>query len=140
MTMTQEFSNILVSWRIEFRFEIKLKSFDSHFVSGYMALFLTLLQMLTLFCSHLLITRTGSTILLTLLTLAIASVGGYIVHIGEIPKYLWWSERLSPERWMLPVIMADEFSQETLSNTASQQLCRNKHVNKQNSFIVFSID
>lgn len=93
-----------------------------------MLLFLTVLQMLTLFCTHLLMTRTAATILLTLFVLAIASVGGYVVHIGEIPSYLWWSESLSPERWLLPVIMADEFSQETLSNTAGQQLCRNKHV------------
>lgn len=96
--------------------------------AGYMLLFLTVLQMLTLFCTHLLMTRTAATILLTLFVLAIASVGGYVVHIGEIPSYLWWSESLSPERWLLPVIMADEFSQETLSNTAGQQLCRNKHV------------
>lgn len=91
-------------------------------------LFLTVLQMLTHFCSHLLITRTASGILLMLSILAITSVGGYVIHIGEIPSYLWWSESFSPQRWILPVIMSDEFSQETLANTAGQQLCRNKHV------------
>lgn len=84
--------------------------------------------MLALFCAHLLITKTASTILLTLSILAITSVGGYTIHIGEIPSYLWWSEPLSPERWLLPIIVADEFSHETLSNTAGQQMCRNKHV------------
>lgn len=98
------------------------------FFLGYMLLYLMVLQMLTLFCSHLLMTQTASSILLMLSILTIASVGGYIIHIGEIPSYLWWSESLSPQRWMLPIIIADEFSQETLSNTAGQQLCRNKHV------------
>lgn len=63
--------------------------------------------------------------------LAVASVGGYIIHIGEIPQYLWWSETFSPQRWLLPVIIADEFSHETLENTVGQQLCRNKHVNNE---------
>lgn len=93
-----------------------------------MLLFLMLLQMLTLFCTHLLMTKTASSILLTLCILAITSVGGYTIHIGEIPMHLWWSESLSPVRWLLPVIVADEFSHETLSNTAGQQMCRNKHV------------
>lgn len=93
-----------------------------------MLLYLTVLQMLTLFCTHLLITRTAASIFLVLLMLAITGVGGYVIHIGEIPSYLWWSENLSPQRWLMPIVMADEFSQETLSNTAGQQLCRNKHV------------
>lgn len=95
---------------------------------GYMLLYLTVLQMLTLFCTHLLMTRTAASIFLVLLMLAITGVGGYVIHIGEIPSYLWWSESMSPQRWLMPIVMADEFSQETLSNTAGQQLCRNKHV------------
>lgn len=96
--------------------------------AGYMLLYLTVLQMLTLFCTHFLMTRTGASIFLVLLMLVITGVGGYVIHIGEIPSYLWWSESLSPQRWLMPIVMADEFSQETLSNTAGQQLCRNKHV------------
>lgn len=60
--------------------------------------------------------------------MAITSVGGYSIHIGEIPSYLWFFEQFSPQRWLLPVILANEFTQETLANTAGQQLCRNKHV------------
>lgn len=103
-----------------------------------MLLYLTVLQMLTLFCSHLLMTRTAASIFLMLLMLTITGVGGYVIHIGEIPSYLWWSESLSPQRWLMPIIMADEFSQETLSNTAGQQLCRNKHVswNEINTFSI----
>lgn len=96
--------------------------------SGYMLLYLTVLQMLSLFVAHLLQTKTASSILLILFMLAITSVGGYAIHIGDIPRHLWWSEMLSPERWLLPVIVADEYSAETLSNTAGQQLCRNKQV------------
>lgn len=95
-------------------------------------LFLMVLQMLAHFCSHLLLTRMGSSILLMLFIWMMTSGGGYAIHIGEIPTYLWWwTETLSPQRWLLPVILADEFSQETLANTAGQQLCRNKHVNFQ---------
>lgn len=93
-----------------------------------MLLFLTVLQMITLFCTHLLMTRTAASILLMLFILAITSVGGYAIHIGEIPYYLWWGETFSPQRWLLPIIINDEFSPETLANTAGQQLCRNKHV------------
>jgi len=102
---------------------------------GYMMLFLTILQMLAHFCSNLFVTRTASALLLMLILLAITSVGGYVVHIGEIPSYLWWSETFSPQRWLLPVLMAEEFSAETLANTAGQQLCRNKHVQRQEIII-----
>lgn len=93
-----------------------------------MLLYLTVTQMLSLFASHLFQTKTASSILLILWMLAMTSVGGYTIHIGDIPSHLWWSEMLSPERWLLPVIVADEYSVETLSNTAGQQLCRNKQV------------
>lgn len=102
-------------------------------------LYLTVFQMLAHFCSHLLMTRTASNIFLMLWILAVASVGGYIIHIGEIPQYLWWSETFSPQRWLLPVIIADEFSHETLENTVGQQLCRNKHVNNECSLILLHL-
>lgn len=128
LKMTLEFMSIsvrhsrYVGWNL-----LILKLIFFSFV-GYMLLFLTVLQMLSLFCTHLLITRTAASILLMLFILAITSVGGYTIHIGEIPSYLWWSETFSPQRWLLPIIISDEFSQETLANTAGQQLCRNKHV------------
>lgn len=117
----------------------------SRYFPGYMLLYLTVLQMLSLFAAQLFQTKTASCILLILTMLAITSVGGYAIHIGDIPPHLWWSEMLSPERWLLPVIVADEYSVETLSNTAGQQLCRNKQVcvmtlisrNNSNLFCVF---
>ncbi|XP_031632240.1 ATP-binding cassette sub-family G member 8 [Contarinia nasturtii] len=98
---------------------------------GYMLLFLTVLQILAHFCSHLVNTKMASSILLMLLIMAITTVGGYSVHIGEIASYLWWFESFSPQRWLLPIIIYNEFTQETLANTAGQQLCRNKHVQRQ---------
>lgn len=113
-----------------------------------MLLYLTVLQILAHLCAHLVNTKTGSSILLVLIILGITSVGGYVIHIGEIPSYLWWSESFSPQRWLLPVIIANEFTQETLANTAGQQLCRNKHVScfvfqknskqNKNSFSIFA--
>lgn len=98
------------------------------FFAGYMLLFLTVLQILTYFCSHLVNTKIASSMLLMLVVLVITTVGGYNVHIGEIASYLWWFESFSPQRWLMPIIIANEFTQETLANTAGQQLCRNKHV------------
>lgn len=93
-----------------------------------MLLFLSVLQILAHFCSHLVNTKTASSILLMLIILAITSVGGYSVHIVEIPPHMWWLEKFSPQRWLLPVIIANEFTEKTLANAAGQQLCRNKHV------------
>lgn len=98
--------------------------------AGYMLLFLTMLQMLAHFCSHLLLTRMASSILLMLFIWMMTAGGGYAIHLLAFPDYLkWWSEILSPQRWILPVILADEFSEETLANTVNQQLCRNRQVN-----------
>lgn len=95
---------------------------------GYMLLFLTVLQILAHFCSHLVNTKIASSILLMLLIMAITTVGGYSVHIAEIASYLWWFEYFSPQRWLFPIILDNEFKQETLANSAGQQLCRNKQV------------
>lgn len=122
-----EYTGMFISPRTHFKYScISYVSFL--FFAGYMLLFLTVLQILAHFCSHLVNTKTASSILMMLIILAITSVGGYVIHIGEIPSYLWWSETFSPQRWLLPVIVANEFTQETLANTAGQQLCRNKHV------------
>lgn len=91
-------------------------------------MYLTVLQILTHFCAHLMNTSTASSILLVLIILAIESVGGYIVHLAHIPMYLYWSEILSPQRWLLPVLLANEFDHNTLANTYGQQMCRQKHV------------
>lgn len=94
-----------------------------------MLLFLTVLQILTHFCAQLVNTNTAATILLMLIMLTWSSVGGYMIHIGELPWYLWDAmEYISPQRWLFPVLIANEFSQETLANSASQQLCRSKQV------------
>lgn len=97
--------------------------------AGYMLLYLTVLQILTHFCAHLVNTDTAAAILLMLILLIWSSVGGYMIHIGELPWYLWDAmEYISPQRWLFPVLIANEFSQETLANSASQQLCRSKQV------------
>lgn len=94
-----------------------------------MLLFLTVLQILTHFCAHLVNSNTAATILLMFIMLIWSSVGGYMIHIGELPWYLWdVMEYISPQRWLFPVLVANEFSQETLANSASQQLCRSKQV------------
>lgn len=106
--------------------------------TGYMLLYLTVLQILAQFCAHLVNTDTAAAIWLMIILFVWSSVGGYVIHIGELPWYLWDAmEYISPQRWLLPVLIADEFSQETLANSVSQSLCRSKQVREQTAFISY---
>lgn len=99
------------------------------FQTGYMLLYLTVLQILAQFCAHLVNTDTAAAIWLMIIIFVWSSVGGYACHIGELPWYLWDAmEYISPQRWLFPVLIASEFSPETLANSASQTLCRSKQV------------
>lgn len=94
-----------------------------------MLLYLTVLQILAHFCAHLVNTDTAAALWLMIILFVWSSVGGYIIHIGELPWYLWDAmEYISPQRWLFPVLIASEFSPETLANSASQTLCRSKQV------------
>ncbi|KAH8375026.1 ATP-binding cassette sub-family G member 8 [Drosophila serrata] len=98
---------------------------------GYMLLYLTLIQTLALFCAHLLPCKVSASIVNGLISLAVAAVGGYLVHPQNLAKFWSWLQFVSPERWLLPVLVQDEYSAETLSNSAGLQLCRNKQVQHQ---------
>lgn len=97
-----------------------------------MLLYLTVIQTLALFCAHLAATKVSATLLNILITLALTSVGGYSVHSRNISSTKSWLQLLSPEKWLLPVLVADEYSPETLANSAGLQLCRNKQVARSN--------
>ncbi|XP_026851165.1 ATP-binding cassette sub-family G member 8 isoform X1 [Drosophila persimilis] len=98
---------------------------------GYMLLYLTLVQTLALFCAHLFPCKVSASIVNGLISLALASVGGYLVHPQNLAKFWSWLQLVSPERWLLPVLVQDEYSAETLANSAGLQLCRNKQVQHQ---------
>lgn len=107
------------------------------FPTGYMLLYLTVLQILAHFCAHLVNTDTAAAIWLMIILFIWSSVGGYIIHIGELPWYMWDAmEYLSPQRWLFPVLIASEFSPDTLANSASQTLCRSKQVTKKIVFVL----
>lgn len=95
-----------------------------------MLLYLTVIQSITQFASHTLSSKTASSVLTVLIVLVFTSVGGYLIHLMQVPYYWQWMEIISPQRWLLPLLAADEYSQETLANTAGQQLCRNKQVSR----------
>lgn len=95
---------------------------------GYMLLYLTLIQTVAVFCAHLMPSKVSATIFNALISLGLTAVGGYSVHPRNLSKIWSWSELISPERWLLPVLVQDEFSAETLANSAGLQLCRNKQV------------
>ncbi|KAI8130611.1 ATP-binding cassette sub-family G member 8 [Lucilia cuprina] len=98
---------------------------------GYMLLYLTVIQTLALFCAHLMPCKVSAMIVNTLITLGLTAVGGYSVHPKNLSKIWSWSELISPEKWLLPVLVQDEYSVETLANSAGLQLCRNKQVQHQ---------
>ncbi|TDG48167.1 hypothetical protein AWZ03_005342 [Drosophila navojoa] len=98
---------------------------------GYMLLYLTLIQTLALFCAHLLPCKVSASLVNALLSLTLAAVGGYLVHPRNLSKFWSWLQQASPQRWLLPVLVQDEYSAETLANSAGLQLCRNKQVQHQ---------
>jgi hypothetical protein len=63
--------------------------------------------------------------------ITLTSVGGYMVHAADLPKYLKLLEFVSPYKWLLPILTENEFKSETIASTASQQLCKHKQVNIQ---------
>lgn len=93
-----------------------------------MLLYLLVMQSIALFSTHICRTKTSASVLTILFVLIITSVGGYSVHLANIPNYWTWFEYISPQRWLLPVLLTDEYSAETIANTAVQHLCRNKQV------------
>ncbi|XP_059619535.1 ATP-binding cassette sub-family G member 8 isoform X1 [Phlebotomus argentipes] len=98
---------------------------------GYMLLYLMAIQALALFGTHFFSTKTSAGVFTGFVMLAVSSVGGYSIHSASIPSFWKWVELLSPERWLLPVLAEDEYSAETIANTAGLQLCRNKQVQHQ---------
>lgn len=94
-----------------------------------MLLYLTVIQTLALFCAHLMPCKTSSSIFNILIMLGLTAVGGYTVHPQNLSKIWSWSQLISPEKWLLPVLVQDEYNAETLANSAGLQLCRNKQVN-----------
>lgn len=93
-----------------------------------MLLYLTVIQTLGLFCAHLMPGKVSATIFNALITLGLTAVGGYAVHPRNLSKLWSWSQLISPEKWLLPVLVQDEYSADTLANSAGLQLCRNKQV------------
>lgn len=91
-------------------------------------LYLTAIQQAARLCANLLPTKTSSAVLIGLLGLFSTYPGGYSIHLRQIPMNWSWIQTISPQRWMFPLLIADEFSSETLANTVANQLCRNKQV------------
>lgn len=98
------------------------------YVTGYMLLYLILIQSIAIFTTHLLSTKTSSAVFTVFIVTVINSVSGCTIHLSHVPYYLNWLEYISPQRWLLPILAFEEYSHETLTNIASHQLCRNKQV------------
>lgn len=97
---------------------------------GFMLLYLMVVQTLALFIAHLLTPHKIVTSLITVLIMFVVSfsVGGYLVHPENVQDFIKWMEFISPQKWLMPVLTKDEYSEETIANSGAMQLCRNKHV------------
>lgn len=95
-----------------------------------MLLYLMVVQTLALFITHLLAPHKIVSSLITVLIMFIVSfsVGGYLVHPLNVQDFIKWMEFISPQKWLTPVLVKDEYSEETIANSGAMQLCRNKHV------------
>jgi ABC-type transport system involved in multi-copper enzyme maturation permease subunit len=96
--------------------------------SGYMLLYLMAIQTLALFSSHLFTTKISASAFTIFIFLLITSVGGYMIHSANVPKYMKFLEFASPYKWLLPILTENEFNSQTIASTTGQQLCRNKQV------------
>lgn len=104
-----------------------------------MLLYLTIVQSMAHLSAHIFPTKTLSSVFTGLLVLITTYPGGISIHISQIPSYWSWTQLISPQRWLLPLLVLDEYSVETLANTAANQLCRNKQVQmaeSTNSFVL----
>ena len=93
-----------------------------------MLLYLMLIQYIATLVSNFVSTKTSSAVVTYVVVGVLNTVGGYAMHLSHVPFYLKWIEYISPQRWLLPILAIEEYSQDTLANTAGQLLCRNKQV------------
>lgn len=69
-----------------------------------------------------------ATSLLAIMIMILSSVGNYMVHPQNIPNYLTWLSFISPQKWLLPLLTKDEYSELATASYGGLQLCRNKQV------------
>lgn len=98
---------------------------------GFMLVYMTALQTIALFFTHLFRCTTTSVVWTGMLQFLLSCVGGFVLHVRNIPEHVRWLSVLSPERWLFPVLAFDEYSLEALSSISELQLCRNKQVQHQ---------
>jgi hypothetical protein len=94
-----------------------------------MLLYLITLQTLSAFITY---SVTSNNILGTIITIlsimVLSSVSNYMVHPKNIQNYLFWLSYISPQKWILPLLTKDEYSEQATSGFGGLQLCRNKQV------------
>jgi hypothetical protein len=105
-----------------------------------MLLYLTAIQTLALFSAHFCTTKISASAFFTCIFIILTSVGGYVVHATNVPRYMKYLEFVSPYKWLLPILTENEFNSETIASTASQQLCKHKQVRiKSHDFLNHSL-
>jgi hypothetical protein len=93
-------------------------------------LYLVVIQTLALLSSHLIPNHKIFASVFTIIVWLVInlSVGGYVVHPSNTPDYVKWLIYASPQKWLMPLLAKDEYSEETIASAGGLQLCRNKQV------------
>lgn len=99
-------------------------------IIAYMLLYLTVVNSTAGLGAHMLPTATAAGVFTAFFMLLNTYSGGYCIHLRQIPIYWSSIHIISPQRWLLPLLLADEYSADTLANTVANQLCRNKQVRR----------
>lgn len=82
----------------------------------------------TILCSYILPSKNKATIITGRAIVFTSTVSGSILHLSELPSYLSWLQYVSPQRWLMPALLFDHYTAETLANIGEIVPCRNKQV------------
>lgn len=96
--------------------------------TGYMVLFLNALHMMTLFTSNLFSKRISATVFLGVIISFLSIFGGFTLKPQNVSKYMKWIYWVTPEKWLLPVLVDVENDEANLATLMNSQLCRSKQV------------
>lgn len=96
--------------------------------AGYMLIHLVSLQCVVTLVSYLCPGRLSAGLLSAVTVLTLSLVSGVPLHRWDIPHYLSHLGVASPVRWLLPTLVAKEYSENALAASSGQHICRKNQV------------
>ncbi|XP_050303441.1 ATP-binding cassette sub-family G member 8 isoform X2 [Anthonomus grandis grandis] len=113
-----------------------LNNYDGFYIYiGLMLLYLSTLQSIQIALIYLLPYSNAASMFACLISSVFFLVGGYILHLRDMPSYISWLRYLSPTSWVLPLVINRELSPEAIESSSVVPLCRNKQVQHQDIIV-----